>query len=203
MSVCVRDVVGVTGWFTFLAAATLSSPPPPGRQKKKVQINKKKLSLRNYDGTVRCKNTYILWSPYFSKNYIHTLYVLKKTLYLIKMITASSFFKLSYPEGQLGWVLFFFFSLSPMQLQLLSLSLSLLQSVSLSLHRSLSPSFPSLLHCGSVNCSYSNIPSLPSPQLSFSQPLSCGIINLLVLSTCKSQTIEPYGAVWGAPLFIL
>lgn len=27
-----------------------------------------------------------------------------ETLYLIKMITASSFFKLSYPEGQLGWV---------------------------------------------------------------------------------------------------
>lgn len=138
-----------------------------------------------------------------AKNYIHTLYVLKKkkTLYLIKMITASSFFKLSYPEGQLGWVLLFFFS--PPCSCSFSLSLSLLWSVCLSLHLSLSPSFPSLLHCGSVNCSYSNIPSLPSPQLSFSQPLSCGIINLLVLSTCKSQTIEPYGAVWGAPLFIL
>lgn len=29
------------------------------------------------------------------------------------------------------------------------------------------------------------------------QPLSCSIINLLVLSTCKSQAIEPYGMVLG------
>lgn len=82
----------------------------------------------------------------------------------------------------------------PKQLQSPSLSFSLSQA--LSLYRSLSLSFPSL-HCGSVNCSYSNIPSLPSPQLSYSQPLSCGIINLLVLSTCKSQTIEPYGVILG------
>lgn len=83
----------------------------------------------------------------------------------------------------------------PMQLQLLPISLSPLPHLSLSVFSS--------PHCGSVNCSYSNIPSLPSPQLSFSQPLSCSIINLLVLSTCKSQTIVPYGAVWGKLLFIL
>lgn len=88
------------------------------------------------------------------------------------MITAFSFFKLSYPEGQLEWVR------SP-QTAAESLCLCL------------------PLHCGSVNCSYSNIPSLPSPQLSYSQPLSCSIINLLVLSTCKSQTIEPYGVILG------
>lgn len=120
----------------------------------------------------------------FQLKYSQTQYIFKKnpkTLYLIKMITAFSFFKLSYPEGQLEWVLF-----PPKQLQPLSLFVFL----------SLSPSFSSL-HCGSVNCSYSNIPSLPSPQLSYSQPLSCGIINLLVLSTCKSQTIEPYGAILG------
>lgn len=74
-----------------------------------------------------------------------------------------------------------------------------LQSPSLSVFLSLSPSSRSL-HCGSVNCSYSNIPSLPSPQLSYSQPLSRRIINLLVLSTCKSQTVEPYGAIFGRTL---
>lgn len=68
--------------------------------------------------------------------------------------------------------------------------------LSLFVFLSLSPSFPSL-HCGSANCSYSNIPSLPSPQMNYSQPLSWGIINLLVLSTCKSQTIEPYGTILG------
>lgn len=86
------------------------------------------------------QNTYVLWSPYFSK-IIYTQYIFekKKTLYLIKMITAFSFFKLSYPEGQLGWVL----SLPPMQLQLPSLSLPLLyQSVSLSLRLSFPLSFP-------------------------------------------------------------
>lgn len=86
------------------------------------------------------QNTYVLWSPYFSK-IIYTQYIFekKKPLYLIKMITAFSFFKLSYPEGQLGWVL----SLPPMQLQLPSLSLPLLyQSVSLSLRLSFPLSFP-------------------------------------------------------------
>ena len=182
----------------------LQLPTWQERQKIKERINK-----NSHSGimTGRCtvQNTYVLWSPYFSKIiYTHYIY-LKKTLYLIKMITAFSFFKLSYPEGQLGWVLSppshvaaasFFPSLHPSPL---SISLSLPPSRPLSLSLSVFPS----LHCGSVNCSYSNIPSLPSPQLSFSQPLSCGIINLLVLSTCKSQTIEPYGAVWGAPLFIL
>lgn len=85
------------------------------------------------------QNTYVLWSPYFSK-IIYTQYIFekKKPLYLIKMITAFSFFKLSYPEGQLGWVL----SLPPMQLQLPSLSPPSL-SVCLSLSSSLLPSvFP-------------------------------------------------------------
>lgn len=167
-------------------------------------IKGKKINRNCHSGIMmgHCAPKYICsLKSLFQQNYIHTVYIWeKKTLYLIKMITAFSFFKLSYPEGQLGWVL----SLPPMQLQLPSLSLSPF-SISLSLSLFVSPSLclsPSL-HCGSVNCSYSNIPSLPSPQLSFSQPLSCGIINLLVLSTCKSQTIEPYGAVWGAPLFIL
>lgn len=62
---------------------------------------------------------------------------------------------------------------------------------------------PSLHRCVALNRSYSRIASLPSPQLSRQQPLSCTIINLLVLSTCKSQTIEPYGVVLGPRLFIL
>lgn len=38
-----------------------------------------------------------------AKLYTHSIYLKKKKpLYLIKMITAFSFFKLSYPEGQLG-----------------------------------------------------------------------------------------------------
>lgn len=133
--------------------------------------------------------------PVSAKKKKNTLHVFKKKLYLIKMITLFSFFKLSALEGQLRWVC------TPPHQPSCAATASLYQSVS-SHHLSFSMSFPPA-HCGSVNCSYSNIPSLPSPQLSFSQPLSCGIINLLVLSTCKSQTIVPYGTVWGARLFIL
>lgn len=83
----------------------------------------------------RCSAKYICsLKSLFQLNYGHTLYILKKkTLYLIKMITAFSFFKLSYPEGQLGWVLFPTCSCS-----FPPLFLSLYQSVSLSI----SPSLP-------------------------------------------------------------
>lgn len=138
--------------------------------RKKTPHKLTKLSLRNYSGLNAAKC--ILWSPHFSK------IMWKKTLYLIKMITVFSFFKLSISWGPIGmsgffFLVFFFFFL------------------------------PSLHRCGVLNCSYSRITSLPSPQLSRQQPLSCSIINLLVLSTCKSQTIEPYGVVLGPRLFIL
>lgn len=106
-------------------------------------IKGKKINRNCHSGIMmgHCAPKYICsLKSLFQQNYIHTVYIWeKKTLYLIKMITAFSFFKLSYPEGQLGWVL----SLPPMQLQLPSLSLPLLyQSVSLSLRLSFPLSFP-------------------------------------------------------------
>lgn len=70
--------------------------------RKKTPHKLTKLSLRNYSGLNAAKC--ILWSPHFSK-----IIWKKKTLYLIKMITVFSFFKLSISWGPIGMSVFFFF----------------------------------------------------------------------------------------------
>lgn len=102
-------------WFSFIM-------PFSNRLKEKFDSNRggektphklTKLSLRNYSGLNAAKC--ILWSPHFSK-----IIWRKKTLYLIKMITVFSFFKLSISWGPIGMsgfffpavLLFFFFAVS-------------------------------------------------------------------------------------------
>lgn len=86
---------------------------------------------------------------------------LLKTLYLIKIVTAFPFFKISISSGPIGMSEF-----APSSLQHAELLLQQYQVITIS----------------------------PAER---EQPLSGSIINLLVLSTCKSQAIEPYGMVLG------
>lgn len=86
---------------------------------------------------------------------------LLKTLYLIRIITAFTFFKTSISSGPIGMSAF-------------------------------TPSSPQ--HTLLLLQQYQIITISPAEK---EQPLSCRIINLLVLSTCKSQAIEPYGMVLG------
>lgn len=134
------ECTGVARWFASSPPATIASCHTRTWQAwKKGKGKLTKPAFRSYDGTVHCKIHMFFEVLISAKFYIHTaVYVYdKKTLYLIKTITAFSFFKLSYPEGQLGWVLFF----PPAWLLLPSLSLSLSISLSLSSSLSLSLSF--------------------------------------------------------------
>ncbi len=88
-------------WFSFV----MPSPQIAWRKSliqtegEKTPHKLTKLSLRNYSGLNAAKC--ILWSPHFSK------IIWKKTLYLIKMITVFSFFKLSISWGPIGMSGFF------------------------------------------------------------------------------------------------
>lgn len=104
-----------------------------------------------------------LWAWMLQNMFFEVLISAKllKTLYLIKIVTAFPFFKISISWGPIG------------------------------MSESVPPSAEStklLLQ------QYEIITISPAERR---EALSCSIINLLVLSTCKSQAIEPYGMVLG------